>query len=107
MKAAGCKRVAVANDKTAYGAGLAAQVDLHKAAYGLTVTGNTALDPTAPNFRAYASSIKAQGVNCVYTGFNPSGEVELIKDIEGAIPNTKIFGGDGVCSAAITNPAMH
>lgn len=107
MKQAGCTRVAVANDKTAYGAGLATQVVLHKSAYGLTVTSNTALDPTAPNYRAYASSIKAQGVNCVYTGFNPSGEVELIKDIEGAIPKTKVFGGDGVCSAAITNPAQH
>jgi branched-chain amino acid transport system substrate-binding protein len=107
MKAAGCSRIAVTNDKTAYGQGLATQVVLHKGAYGLTVTGNTALDPTAPNYRAYASSIKAQGVNCVYTGFNPSGEVELIKDIENAIPKTKIFGGDGVCSAAITNAAMH
>jgi branched-chain amino acid transport system substrate-binding protein len=107
MKAAGCKRIAVTNDKTAYGQGLATQVVLHKGTYGLTVTGNTALDPTAPNYRAYASSIKAQGVNCVYTGFNPSGEVELIKDIENAIPGTKVFGGDGVCSAAITNPAMH
>jgi branched-chain amino acid transport system substrate-binding protein len=107
MKSAGCKRIAVANDKTAYGAGLATQVDLHKAAYGITVTSNTALDPTAPNYRAYASSIKAQGVNCVYTGFNPPGEVELIKDIEAAIPKTKIFGGDGVCSPAISNPAMH
>ncbi len=105
MKQAGCSRVAVANDKTAYGAGLATQVQLHAAAHGLTVTGVTALDPTAPNFRAYATSIKAQGVNCVYTGFNPTGEVELIKDISAAIPKANIFGGDGVCDASVTNPA--
>jgi branched-chain amino acid transport system substrate-binding protein len=43
-------------------------------------------------------------VNCVYTGFNPTGEVQLIKDITGAIPSAKVFGGDGVCSEAITNP---
>ena len=107
MKQAGCTRVAVANDKTAYGAGLATQITLHHGAYGLTVTGNTALDPTAPNYRAYASSIHSQGINCVYTGFNPPGEVQLIKDIESANPKTKIFGGDGVCSEAITNPAQH
>jgi branched-chain amino acid transport system substrate-binding protein len=105
MKSAGCSRVAVANDKTAYGAGLATQVTLHASAHGITTTGNTALDPTAPNFRAYASSIKSQGVNCVYTGFNPTGEVELIKDIEAAVPKAKIYGGDGICSAAISNPA--
>jgi branched-chain amino acid transport system substrate-binding protein len=107
MKQSGCKRIAVANDKTAYGAGLATQIGIHKGTYGLTVTGNTALDPTAPNFRAYASTLKSQGVTCVYTGFNPTGEVELIKDIEAANPNTKIFGGDGICSSAISNPKMH
>jgi branched-chain amino acid transport system substrate-binding protein len=105
MKQAGCTRVGVANDKTPYGAGLATQIVLHHAAYGLTVTGNTALDPTAPNYRAYASSLKAQGVNCVYTGFNPPGEVELVKDIHAALPTAKIFGGDGVCSGGETNPA--
>ena len=105
MKAAGCSRVAVANDKTAYGAGLATQVQLHAKENGLTVTGDTALDPTSPNFRAYASSVKGQGVNCVYTGFNPTGEVELVKDINAAIPTAKIFGGDGICSSAVTNPA--
>jgi branched-chain amino acid transport system substrate-binding protein len=105
MKAAGCSRVAVANDKTAYGAGLATQVQLHAKENGLTVTGDTALDPTSPNFRAYASSVKGQGVNCVYTGFNPTGEVELVKDINAAIPTAKMFGGDGICSSAVTNPA--
>ena len=72
--------------------------------YVLTVTGNTGFDPTAPNYRAYASSLKAQGVNCVYTGFNPPGEVELVKDINGALPTAKVFGGDGVCSGGETNP---
>jgi branched-chain amino acid transport system substrate-binding protein len=105
MKAAGCTRVAVTNDKTAYGAGLATQVQLHATQYGLKVTSNTALDPTSPNFRSFASTVKGQGADCVYTGFNPTGEVELIKDITAAVPTAKIYGGDGVCSSAITNPA--
>jgi branched-chain amino acid transport system substrate-binding protein len=105
MKQWGCTRVADANDKTAYGAGLALQVQLHAKANGITVTGDTALDPTSPNFRAYASSIKAQGVNCVFTGFNPTGEVQLIKDIHAAIPGAKVMGDDGTCEAAITNPS--
>ena len=104
MKQEGCARVAVNNDKTAYGAGIATQAQLHAAANGLTVTSNTALDPTSPNFRAYASSIKGQGVNCVFTGFNPTGEVELVKDIHAALPTAKIQGEDGVCNASVTNP---
>jgi branched-chain amino acid transport system substrate-binding protein len=110
MKQAGCTRVAVANDKTPYGVGLATQIVLHHGDNGITLAGSngpsgTGLDPTAPNYRAYASSLKAAGVNCVYTGFNPPGEVELVKDINAAIPTAKIFGGDGVCSSGETNPA--
>ncbi|MFL5822816.1 MAG: branched-chain amino acid ABC transporter substrate-binding protein [Solirubrobacteraceae bacterium] len=106
MKQAGCKRVAIANDKTPYGAGLADQIKLNAGKEGLTVTGNTQLDPTAPNYRAYASSVKGQGANCVYTAFNPPGEVQLIKDINAALPKANIFGGDGVCSGGETNPAQ-
>jgi branched-chain amino acid transport system substrate-binding protein len=105
MKQFGCKRIAVANDKTPYGAGLATQIQLNHTHFGLTLTGNTALDPTAPNYRAYASSLKAQGVDCVYTAFNPPGEVELVKDVNSALPTAKIFGGDGICSGGETNPA--
>ena len=45
MKQAGCTRVAVANDKTPYGAGLATQVQLHTAKYGITVTGDHGARP--------------------------------------------------------------
>jgi branched-chain amino acid transport system substrate-binding protein len=106
MKQFGCSRVAVVNDKTPYGVGLATQIQLNQHKYGILVTSNSQVDPTSPNFRAYASSIKAQGVNCVYTAFNPPGEVEMVKDINAAIPTAKIFGGDGVCSGGETNPKM-
>jgi branched-chain amino acid transport system substrate-binding protein len=104
MKQLGCSRVAVADDKTPYGAGLATQLQLNGKKYGITVTGVTPLDPTSPNFRSYASSVKASGANCVYTAFDPPGEVQLVKDINSAIPTAKIFGGDGVCSGGETNP---
>jgi branched-chain amino acid transport system substrate-binding protein len=71
MKQLGCTRVAVADDKTPYGVGLATQIQLHGKANGITVTGVTPVDPTSPNFRSYASSVKSQGANCVYTAFNP------------------------------------
>jgi branched-chain amino acid transport system substrate-binding protein len=105
MHQLGCTRVAVADDKTPYGVGLATQIQLHQKTYGITVTGVTPVDPTAPNFRSYASTVKSQGANCVYTAFNPPGEVQLVKDINSAVPTAKIFGGDGVCSGAETNPA--
>jgi branched-chain amino acid transport system substrate-binding protein len=103
MKAAGCTKVAVANDKETYGAGLATQLELHKAAYGLTITSNTGIDPTAPNFRAYAQTIKAQGPNCFYfAGIVSNGAVQLTKDVNAALPTAKIFGGDGICTGSYT-----
>ena len=66
--------------------------------YGLKVTSNTALDPTSPNFRSFASTVKGQGADCVYRRDRPTGAVELIKDITSAVPGAKIYGGDGVCS---------
>ncbi len=107
MKDDGCTRIAVANDKTPYGVGLATQLVLNRGKYGLMVTSNTPLDPTAPNYRAYAQTIKAQGPDCVYTAFNPPGEVQLVKDINAALPKAKIYGGDGVCTGSVTNPSMH
>ncbi len=103
MKAAGCTKVAVANDKETYGAGLATQLELNKAKYGITITSNTGIDPTAPNFRAYAQTIKAQGPNCFYfAGIVSNGAVQLTKDVNAALPTAKIFGGDGICTGSYT-----
>ena len=104
MKQAGCTKVAVANDKEAYGAGLATLLGLEKGDYGVTIVSDTGLDPTAPNFRSYASTIKGQGADCFFfAGIVSNGAVQLTKDVNSALPNAKIFGGDGVCTDAYTN----
>jgi branched-chain amino acid transport system substrate-binding protein len=104
MKQAGCTKVAEANDKTPYGAGIAQIIQLDKAAYGVNVISNTGIDPTAPNFRSYAATIKGQGADCFFFGgVTANGGVQIVKDVHAAIPNAKIFGPDGVCSSAWTN----
>ena len=104
MKEAGCTRVAVANDKEAYGSGLAALIELEKGNYGVTVTSNTGIDPTAPNFRSYAATIKGEGADCFFfAGIVSNGAVQIAKDVNAAIPTAKIFGGDGVCTSTYTN----
>ncbi len=104
MKQAGCTKVAVANDKEAYGAGLAQLLELEKGSYGVTITSNTGIDPTAPNFRSYASTIKDQGADCFFfAGIISNGAVQITKDVHSAIPTAKVFGGDGVCTDSYTN----
>ena len=103
MKQAGCTKVAVANDKEAYGQGLATLIGLEKKFYGVTIASNTGIDPTAPNFRSYASTIKGQGADCfMFAGIVSNGAVQLTKDVNAALPKAKIFGDDGDCTDSYT-----
>jgi branched-chain amino acid transport system substrate-binding protein len=103
MKQAGCTKVAVANDKEVYGLGLATLLGLEKGFYGVTITGNTGIDITAPNFRSYAQTVKAQGADCFFfAGIVSNGGVQITKDINAALPKAKIFGADGVCTDSYT-----
>jgi branched-chain amino acid transport system substrate-binding protein len=104
MKQAGCTKVAVANDKEAYGSGLATLLGLEKGFYGVTIVSNTGIDPTAPNFRSYASTVKGEGADCFFfAGIVSNGAVQITKDVNTAIPTAKIFGGDGVCTDSYTS----
>jgi branched-chain amino acid transport system substrate-binding protein len=104
MKQAGCTKVAVANDKEAYGAGLATLLGLEKGFYGVTITSNTGIDPTAPNFRSYASTIQGQGADCFFfSGIVSNGAVQLTKDVHAALPKAKIFAPDGACTSSYTS----
>jgi branched-chain amino acid transport system substrate-binding protein len=61
MKQSGYVKVAVANDKEAYGAGLATLLGVEKGMYGVNVVSDTGIDPAAANFRSYAQTIKSEG----------------------------------------------
>lgn len=107
MKQAGCTKVAIANDKEAYGAGLAQLIELEKAEYGVNVVSNTGIDPTASNFRTYAQTIKSEGADCFFfSGIVSNGGVQIVKDVNAALPTAKIFGPDGVCSSAWTQASQ-
>jgi branched-chain amino acid transport system substrate-binding protein len=104
MKQAGCTKVAVANDKEAYGQGLATLLGLEKGYYGVNIVSDTGIDPTSPNFRSFASTIKGQGADCFFfAGIVSNGAVQITKDVHSAIPTAKVFGGDGVCTDSYTN----
>ena len=104
MKQAGCTKVAVANDKEAYGSGLATLLGLEKGFYGVNIVSNTGIDPTAANFRTYASTIASQGANCFFfAGIVSNGAVQITKDVQSAIPTAKVFGGDGICTDSYTS----
>ena len=84
--------------------GLAALIELEKANYGVNVVSNTGIDPTAPNFRSYADTVKGQGADCFFfAGIVSNGAVQITKDVHAALPTAKVFGGDGVCTDSYTS----
>jgi len=106
MKQSGCTKVAVANDKEAYGSGLATLLEQEKGMYGVTIVSDTGIDPTAANFRGYASTIAAAGANCFFfAGTASKGAVQITTDVHTAMPAARIFGGDGVCTSSFTQAA--
>jgi branched-chain amino acid transport system substrate-binding protein len=105
MKTDGCTKVAVANDKETYGAGLAALLELKAKDIGVTITSNTPIQKDAPNFRSYASKIKGEGADCfIFSGVTANGAIQINKDVAAALPQAKLYGPDGTCESGFTNP---
>ncbi len=105
MQKDGCKKIGIANDKETYGAGLARIVVLDAKNAGLT-TSNTGIQKDSPNYRSYASTLKAAGVDCfLFSGVTANGAVQMFKDVGAALPTAKLYGPDGVCESGFTNPA--
>jgi branched-chain amino acid transport system substrate-binding protein len=105
LKADGCKKPFVLNDKEVYGSGLGTNAVDSLKADGIPSLGNEGWDPKAPNYRSVASSIKAKGTDCVFiSGIVNNNAVQLTKDLASAMPTAKILGPDGVCTATYTDP---
>ena len=67
MKQAGCTKVADGQRQGGHTAPVSPRLlELEKGGYGINVVSNTGIDPTAPNFRSYASTIKGQGADCFF-----------------------------------------
>ena len=106
MKTDGCTKVAVANDKEVYGAGLASLLQIKGKALGVNVVSNTPIQKDSPNFRSYAQKIKGEGAECfIFSGVTANGAIQINKDVAAALPNAKLYGPDGTCESGFTNPA--
>jgi len=108
MKQNGCTKIGVANDKDTYGAGLARTIQFAAGQTGQKsqIVSDQGIDKQAPNFRSYASTLKAKGVNCfLFSGITANGAVQLMKDVHAALPSAKLYGPDGICESGFTNPS--
>jgi branched-chain amino acid transport system substrate-binding protein len=100
-----CRRVALASDKEAYGAGLVSMVMRRAGRYGVRIVSHIAIDPAARNFRSYAGKLKRARADCfVFSGFVSGGAVRLTKAVAAALPAARLYGSDQTCTGAFTNP---
>jgi branched-chain amino acid transport system substrate-binding protein len=96
MRQEGCTNVAVADDGSSDGAGLAEQLHLH-AGYGLTLTNL----PSPANPQVYLEKLRARAVNCMFfAGASSPAAAQVAEVFHGALSKAKIFGGLGVCTGS-------
>ncbi|HWC27416.1 MAG TPA: branched-chain amino acid ABC transporter substrate-binding protein [Solirubrobacteraceae bacterium] len=105
MKEDGCTKVAMANDKEVYGAGLARNIDTAAEEEDLDILFNEGIDPKAPNYRSLAARARSQGADCfVFSGITSNNGVQIFKDFEAALPEARLYGPDGVAETSFFDP---
>jgi branched-chain amino acid transport system substrate-binding protein len=98
MQQAGAKRIAIYNDGTPYGDGLAKEVMKAAAKYGLNIVTNTAINPNAPNYYDVADSVKNNFVDTLlFAGDTAHGGIKLTHDVNARDPKVQIFAPDAMC----------
>ncbi|MFM0551610.1 branched-chain amino acid ABC transporter substrate-binding protein [Paraburkholderia sediminicola] len=98
-KSLGVRTVAIVDDSTAYGQGLANEFDKAAKAANLKVVSRDATNDKAIDFRAIVTKIKGENPDAIlYGGMDATGG-PFAKQARQLGVRAKILGGDGVCSA--------
>ena len=96
VKKMGAKRIAVIDDRTAYGQGLADEVDKAVKASGGEVIAREFTTDRSTDFRAILTSIKAKNPDLVFYGGMDAQGAPMIKQLRSLGLKAKFLGGDGV-----------
>jgi branched-chain amino acid transport system substrate-binding protein len=104
MKQAGCTRVALADDREPYGAGLARLVETEKRSYGIDVMDVSGTRSAAAGYRSDRTLSRRARPDCVLlAGIASPQAVRLTEQVHAALPAARIFAPDAMCTSAWTN----
>ena len=96
------KSVAVIDDRTAYGQGVADVFKKTAAAKGMKVVDEQFTTDKATDFMAILTSIKGKNPDAIfYGGMHPQAAPMLRQMEQLGMTNVKYFGGDGICTMEI------
>jgi branched-chain amino acid transport system substrate-binding protein len=100
------KKVAIIDDRTAYGQGVAAVFKKTAESKGMQVVDNQFTTAQATDFMAILTSIKSKAPDAIfYGGMDAQGGAMLRQLEQLGMSNVKFFGGDGICTAEIVKIA--
>jgi branched-chain amino acid transport system substrate-binding protein len=96
------KKVAIIDDRTAYGQGVAEVFKKTAAAKGIQIVDEQFTTDKATDFMSILTAIKAKGPDGIfYGGMDPQAGPMLRQMEQLGLGNVKFFGGDGICTAKL------
>ena len=96
------KKVAMIDDRTAYGQGVADVFKKTAQSKGMQVVDEQFTTDKATDFMAILTAIKAKGPDAIfYGGMDPQAGPMLRQMEQLGMTNVKFFGGDGICTSEI------
>jgi branched-chain amino acid transport system substrate-binding protein len=100
------KKVAIIDDRTAYGQGVADVFKKTAASKGMQVVDEQFTTDKATDFMAILTAIKAKAPDAIfYGGMDPQAGPMLRQMEQLGLSNVKYFGGDGICTSEIAKLA--
>ncbi len=100
------KKVAMIDDRTAYGQGVADVFKKTAAAKGMQIVDEQFTTDKATDFMAILTAIKSKSPDAIFFGgMDPQGGPMLRQMEQLGLSNVKYFGGDGICTSEIAKLA--
>ncbi|MEH3086693.1 MAG: branched-chain amino acid ABC transporter substrate-binding protein [Xylophilus ampelinus] len=101
VKTLGAKNIAVIDDRTAYGQGVAEEFAKGVKAAGGTVVANQYTNNKATDFNAILTSIKAKKPDVVFFGGMDAVGGPMLRQMKQLGITSKFMGGDGICTGSL------
>ena len=96
------KKVAIIDDRTAYGQGVAEVFAKTVKTKGIQVVGQEYTNDKATDFMSILTSIKAKNPDAIFYGGMDSQGGPMLRQLDQlGMSNVKFFGGDGICTQKI------
>ncbi|MEO7242784.1 MAG: branched-chain amino acid ABC transporter substrate-binding protein [Variovorax sp.] len=99
------KNIAVIDDRTAYGQGVAEEFEKAAKAAGATIVGHEFTTDKSTDFNAILTKLKGEKPDVVFFGGMDAVAGPMLKQVKNLGMNVKFMGGDGMCTGELAKLA--